>query len=90
MEKVTAPFTPDQVQHLNAFQNGPVHSFTCCSPDIPECTRASGLSDGTLIATEEGWTCPCGKYKQDWAHAEMADGSALQQAKLFYENFNIS
>jgi hypothetical protein len=28
---------------------------------------------GILIATNEGWVCPCGKYKQQWAHKLMIE-----------------
>lgn len=72
--KIFAPFTEEQVEMLNKFQqNGHYHPFTCGSPDeIPECTRKSG-SQGILIATVDGWVCPCGKYHQDWAHSFMVD-----------------
>ena len=30
-------------------------------------------NDGVLVATTEGWVCPCGEYKQNWAHAFMAE-----------------
>lgn len=81
MEKITAPFTIEQVEQLNQYQkNGKFHPFTCCSPeDIPECNRAnkSGQTfeeqQGILIATTNGWICPCGKYTQDWAHKSMAE-----------------
>ena len=26
-----------------------------------------------LTATTDGWVCPCGEYRQFWAHAAMAD-----------------
>lgn len=31
------------------------------------------INEGILIATKEGWVCPCGYYKQDWAHTFMAE-----------------
>lgn len=65
-EKITAPFTEEQVLSLNGFQaSGVMHPFTC-----GECPRV-------LVAIEFGWVCPrteCG-YRQDWAHSFMADGS---------------
>ena len=84
MEKINAPFTDEQVKNLNDYQTkGRFHPFTCCSPEsIPECTRAGkevdgeyvkGTSEGLLVASNEGWVCPCGKYKQNWAHAFMAE-----------------
>ena len=79
--KITAPFTDEQVDALNKYQqSGLFHPFTCCSPEkIKECTRASGESEGLLIATNEGWICPCGKYKQDWAHSFMTDSKYLSE-----------
>jgi hypothetical protein len=82
-DRIRAPFTDEQVRNLNDFQNAGVnHPFTCCSPEnIPECTRAcreigdqvvDGTSDGKLTATNDGWVCPCGKYRQDWAYPGMA------------------
>ena len=82
---IKAPFTKKQVNSLNKFQKETrYHPFTCCSPEeIVECTRASkeidgeiikGTTDGLLVATEEGWVCPCGRYKQDWAYAFMLEG----------------
>lgn len=84
MDGITkAPFTPDQVANINAFQDrGRMHPFTCMSPEeISECLRASkiiddkiinGTSEGILLATTEGFICPCGKYTQDWCHDFMA------------------
>ncbi len=67
MEKITAPFTEEQVERLNKYQNERrFHPFTCCSYG---CKRED---EGILIATKDGWVCPCGKYKQDWAHDFMA------------------
>ena len=83
MEKIKAPFTKEQVEALNNFQkDGRFHPFTCGSPeDIAECLVAKndveilaiGLNEGILIASEDGWICPCGQYKQDWAYKFMAE-----------------
>ena len=89
---IKAPFTKEQVINLNLYQfsKGMVHPFTCCSPDdIPECERRAKKSDGMLLADIEGWTCPCGKYKQDWAHAFMAGPKALEEMTLFMNNNNV-
>lgn len=68
-EKVHAPFTPDQVASLNAYQlAGVMHPFTCGGSDC------HGIR---LIAAADGWHCArqsCG-YRQTWAHAVMADWS---------------
>lgn len=81
MDQIKAPFTDEQVKALNEFQKkGRFHPFTCCSPqEIKECKRANDEGDtyeekqGILIATNEGWVCPCGKYKQEWAHKLMIE-----------------
>lgn len=63
---INAPFTPDQVTNLNRFQNrDDIHPFTCPGERL-ECER-----DRRLIATEDGWICPCGEYQQLWAHEMM-------------------
>lgn len=78
-----APFTPEQVKELNEHQeNGNYHPYICCGLDIPECKRSEAYKqrrqgqnipytkekEGVLTATENGWICPCVKYKQNWAH----------------------
>lgn len=81
---IKAPFTDEQVKTLNEYQKcGMMHPFTCCSPeDIPECLRTKGgPHEGLLVATTEGWVCPCGKYKQDWAHEFMADAKLINDWK---------
>lgn len=67
------PFSEEEVENLNNFQmNSNFHPFTCCSAGTKEnCERRNGTGDGTLIASEDGWICPCGEYKQDWAHDFM-------------------
>jgi hypothetical protein len=63
--KTYAPFTVEQVNHLNGFQgDGWIHPFTCPNehPDKSD-----------LVATTAGWVCPvegC-DYTQDWAHTHM-------------------
>jgi hypothetical protein len=67
--RVWAPFTPDQVQALNLFQNSYWHPFTCPYRARP------GHGTGDLVAAREGWYCPdrdC-DHTQDWAHDFMAD-----------------
>lgn len=72
MEKIFAPWTPEQVAALNAFQKrGQFHPFTCGNAYGHE------YYSPTLIALEDGWHCPapfCG-YRQNWAHEYMADPS---------------
>jgi hypothetical protein len=71
---LTAPFTSEQVDALNAFQkSGRMHPFTCGGEHV---------SGGPyLVARRDGWHCSdpyaegCG-YTQNWAHAFMADPGA--------------
>jgi len=85
-KKIYAPFTPEQVLKLMAWQEGnifftqeiggvlyniPAHPFTCCSYN--GCDRLKQINEGELIPREEGWICPCGRYKQDWAHDFMVE-----------------
>lgn len=68
MGKVKAPFTPTQVERLNAFQQGDnFHHFTC-----PGDTKGCH-GQRTLIATTQGWLCACGQYTQDWCHSFMLE-----------------
>lgn len=69
--KVTAPFTPAQVDSLNSYQaSGIFHEFTCGND------QCRGLSDRrVLYAREDGWHCQSCDYTQDWAHGAMADWS---------------
>jgi hypothetical protein len=71
-KQITAPWTRDQVNVLNRFQQeANMHPFTCGA------LHASGQSP-VLEATPAGWACPdptC-EYTQDWAHAFMADPDA--------------
>lgn len=39
------------------------------SEDIPYADE----NEGILVATTEGWVCPCGEYKQNWAHSFMVE-----------------
>jgi hypothetical protein len=85
MDKVYAPWTDEQVLKLKAWQDGsvtfslmigstevlvPPHPYTCCSHDGCNMPEHDG---GNLIPSNEGWTCPCGRYKQDWFHDFMVE-----------------
>ena len=85
MEKIQTPFTASQVENLNKFQElGRFHPFTCCSSGPEDkCERRNGTGEGILVATTEGWVCPCGNHKQNWAHSFMADESVINQPLLF-------
>ena len=67
-----APFTDEEIENLKKRQNnGRFHPYTC-DRHAEECEvnvePRDYSKDGVLIPTREGWVCPCGKYKQDWAH----------------------
>lgn len=68
--QVIAPFTPDQVASLNAYQaSGVFHEYTCGSEVCP-------VKQAVLVAAEDGWRCPAGcGYRQYWAHRFTADWS---------------
>lgn len=68
---IHAPFTPAQVEALNRYQShGNMHPFTC--------GNAHDGASVVLIARADGWHCsdPLCDYRQDWAHAFMADPDA--------------
>ena len=66
MEQINAPWTPDQVDSLNAYQRGGLfHEYTWGEHQ-------------TLIATPEGWrTAPGEPVYQNWAHGFTANWSWL-------------
>ena len=75
---IFAPFTSEQVERLNAWQrDGRVHPFTCGGDrgDVAHVTYADehGTERGELVASRDGWTCPVCGYRQNWAHAMMAE-----------------
>ena len=74
-------FSKEVIEKLNEQQiSGKYHPYTCSGNGIPECKRQNSYearqngeqipynneTEGVLIATENGWVCPCGKYTQDW------------------------
>ncbi len=85
---IRAPFSSQQVADLNFYQqSGVFHEFTCGTQGVhPGIQKA-------LIATEEGWKCTdtsC-DYRQDWAHAFMADRPFVEnQIRSIHELVNPS
>ncbi len=79
-EQIKAPFTPEQVANLNAYQAARrFHPFTC-GGDRKDADHVAYQAQhprqdfGQLVATQQGWECPvpgC-TYTQDWAHGFMA------------------
>lgn len=77
-DKIRPPWTPQQVSALNKFQrHGGMHPFTCPQPEGPVGLTLHPASP-RLLATPDGWACsiPGCDYRQDWAHAFMADPEA--------------
>jgi hypothetical protein len=76
LNQIKVPFSDDQVAKLNEYQHDRFfHPFTCGGGNVendPDCERQNNKGEGILIATNEGWVCPCGKYKQNWAHTFMS------------------
>jgi hypothetical protein len=64
---IEAPWSPGQIDSLNAYQeSGRLHPFTCRD----DMCRVRDRSP--LVATRDGWTHPCG-YTQRWALRFMTD-----------------
>ena len=62
-------WTEEVVNKLNEQQKNPnLHPYTCDRKSLKCQTRQFLAKDGVLIATKQGWVCPCGECKQDWAH----------------------
>jgi hypothetical protein len=60
--------TPEQLKDLNVMQSSYYsHPFTCCNANRSKCPKDPNNRDqGCLIPTEDGFICPCGKYKQEY------------------------
>lgn len=77
MVQLVAPWSPEQVDALNRWQNnGHVHPFTCGSGRRMDAAHRSyqaefGGDHGQLVATPDGWKCPACDYRQNWAHDFM-------------------
>lgn len=74
-DQIRAPFSEAQIAALNAYQrSGRMHPFTC---------GGEHELHQTLIAEQDGWHCPDERcdYRQDWAHAWMADSNFLAAAE---------
>lgn len=70
---IRAPWTKEQIEHLNKYQvNINYHPYTCGNDKSNEAHQAyakmmGDIQLGVLVATEKGWICPACDYKQDWA-----------------------
>jgi hypothetical protein len=79
MSTVKAPFSDEQVKHIQAIQDH-LGLLTClrnnCDNDI-------------LKATNQGLICSCGKYKQDWVPEGFHDSTLLSIQKEFEATFKF-
>ena len=87
LEKIQAPFTAAQVRGLNEYQTGTdfghkMPPFTCGNRGDGQHGEEGG-DKGVLIATEEGWVCPCCGYTQDWAHSFMVSSRTCHIPHFF-------
>jgi hypothetical protein len=87
LEKIRAPFTAVQVQGLNEYQTGTdfghkMPPFTCGNRGDGQHGEEGG-DKGVLIATEQGWVCPCCEYTQDWAHSFMVSSRTSHMPHFF-------
>jgi hypothetical protein len=85
---IKVPFTDEQVEALNKFQTlGYMYEFTCMRYKGCNCSDENNW--GLLTATNEGWICPCGKYKQDWAWEFMTHPEVLvERYNKIFSQFN--
>ncbi len=80
------PLTSEQIKKLNEQQKDKrFHPYTCCGYNVDDCKRNlaysqrhageavdySSENEGVLIATENYWICPCGKYKQQYLELKI-------------------
>lgn len=77
---IRAPFTPEQVEALNAYQHARLfHPFTCVNREGHAWNEEVG-DYGPLVATAEGWVCAECDYTQTWAWAFMADRQVIEKS----------
>jgi len=64
MDTIYAPWGPDLVARLNAYQqSGEFHPYTC-GGKRKDANHLDG--EGILVATPDGWVCPYCGYRQSW------------------------
>jgi hypothetical protein len=68
--KITAPWSPEQVAALQAWQDaGYVHELTCRHNGLP-----AGRKHHALVAQRDGLWCPTCGHIQTWAPAMCMNG----------------
>jgi hypothetical protein len=71
---IRAPWTDAQVMALNTYQaDNRFHEFTCPNDHAFWRSGPADTTRRTLLATTDGWLCLTCGYRQDWAHAFMAE-----------------
>lgn len=75
-DRLSRPFTKEQVKALNEFQNNEWHHPFTCGGDRMDAAHRSyqaihGGDFGQLVATEHGWVCPVCGYTQSFAYGFM-------------------
>ncbi len=62
-------FSQEKIDELNKQQlDNNYHPYTCDRRSKCCEVNQDKTKNGVLIATTDGWICPCGKYKQNWYH----------------------
>lgn len=66
------PWTPEQVDAMNAHQRDPAcHPYTCGSGNRTDAVHLDG--EGVLVAGPWGWKCPFCDYEQFWVAESMVN-----------------
>ena len=61
-------WSDEKVNQLNEGQKDTSrHPYTCDRSSV-SCQVRVNDGDGVLIATNGGWVCPCGNYRQFWSY----------------------
>lgn len=71
--KSVSPWTDEEVDSINAWQeSNAVHPFTC------PCDHPETDDHVSLVATEASLFCPECDYEQNWVHGFMVDGTIYE------------
>ncbi len=85
-KSIKSPWTDEQVKALNEFQKlGFVHEYTCGGKN---CKRSKVEDNRVLVATNNGWVCPCGEYKQDWAQEHAFHPEVMKARRIAFLSKN--
>ena len=80
MEYVQAPFSQEQIDKINKYQeSGQSNVLTCIGKihipkkGILERNRELCDNNGILVADKEGLVCPCGNCTEEWVYKYMTE-----------------